>query len=341
MFYMIYSESEKPLRLTFTKNNSETMLYDVIIVGGGPAGLTAGIFARRRELKTLIITKELGGQVSSLNIIENYPGFKKIKGPQLVKKMVEQVQKEGVEIVLAEVTKIEAKKDKFVVHSDRGKYEGKTIILAFGKTPRSLNVPGEKKFTGRGVSYCATCDAPLFKNKVVAVVGGGNAAMDAALLLSKKAKKVYLIHRREEFRAFESMVEKVKKRKNVEFILNHVVVEFKGDEVLRSIIIENVKTKERRELKVDGTFIEIGSEVKTDFVKDLVKLDEHNHIIVNNNCETSHPGIFAAGDVTNIPFKQIVVAAGEGAKAALNAWNYLHEVQAKIIVDWAKEVKKK
>jgi thioredoxin reductase (NADPH) len=168
------------------------------------------------------------------------------------------------------------------------------------------------------------------------VIGGGNSALDAAIMLSEIAKKVYLIHRRDEFRGFEYLVEEVKKKKNVELVLSHVAVEFKGDKVLRSMIIESVKTKERKELKVNGVFIEIGSEVKTDFVKDLVKLDKNNHIIINNNCETSHPGIFAAGDVTNTPFKQIVVAAGEGAKAGLNVYNYIHGIKAEIIADWSK-----
>jgi thioredoxin reductase (NADPH) len=170
----------------------------------------------------------------------------------------------------------------------------------------------------------------------VVVIGGGNAALDGALLLSKIAKKVYLVHRRDEFRGFEAEIEKVKKRNNIELVLNNVAVEFKGDKILKSIIVENVNTKEKKELKVDGVFVEIGSDVKTDFVKDLVKLDKNNYIIINKNCETSRPGVFAAGDVTNTPFKQIVVAAGEGAKAGLNAYNYLHGIKAEIIIDWRK-----
>ncbi len=168
------------------------------------------------------------------------------------------------------------------------------------------------------------------------MIGGGNSALDAALLLSKIAKKVYLVHRRDEFRGFEALIEDVKKRKNVELVLSHVAVKFKGDKVLKSMILESKKTGGKKELKVDGVFIEIGSVVKTDFVKDLVKLDKNNHIITNKNCETSRPGVFAAGDVTDTPFKQIVVAAGEGAKAGLNAYNYLHGIKAEIIIDWRK-----
>jgi thioredoxin-disulfide reductase len=311
-------------------------MYDVIIVGAGPAGLTAGIYTSRRNLKTLILSRDLGGQVTTTPYVENYPGFESIEGFKLMQLFEKQVKGFGVEIKYEEVIKIKPKKKTFIVETKKNKYESKTVILAFGKTPRNLNVPGEKEFSGKGISYCATCDGPLFKNKVVAVIGGGNSALDAAIMLSEIAKKVYLIHRRDEFRGFEYLVEEVKKKKNVELVLSHVAVEFKGDKVLRSMIIESVKTKERKELKVNGVFIEIGSEVKTDFVKDLVKLDKNNHIIINNNCETSHPGIFAAGDVTNTPFKQIVVAAGEGAKAGLNVYNYIHGIKAEIIADWSK-----
>jgi len=313
------------------------MLYDVIIIGAGPAGLTAAIYTSRRNLKTLILSKGLSDQMTETPHVENYPGFEKIEGYKLIQKFEEQTRDFGVEILFEEVVKITTKKNSFVVKTvNKKSYEGKSVILAFGKVPRTLNVPGEKELTGRGISYCATCDAPLFKDKIVAVIGGGNAALDAALLLSKIAKKVYLVHRRDEFRGFEAEVKKVKKKKNVELVLSHEVVEFKGDNFLRSMVVENKKTDERKELNVDGVFIEIGSVVKTDFVKDLVKLEKNNHIITNDNCETSHPGVFAAGDVTNTPFKQIVVAAGEGAKAGLNAYNYLHGIKAEIIIDWRK-----
>jgi len=312
------------------------MLYDVIIIGAGPAGLTAAIYASRRGMKTLILSKGLSDQVSEAHYIENYPGIERIEGYKLIQLFEKQVRNFSVEIIFEEVVKVTQKNGSFVVETVKKKYESKSLILAFGKVPITLNVPGEKEFTGRGVSYCSTCDAPLFKGKTVAVIGGGNAALDAALVLSDVVKKVYLIHRRDEFRAFEAEVEKIKKRRNVEFILNHVAVEFKGDKVLKSVIIEDVNSKEKKELKLDGAFIEIGSEVRTDFVKDLVKLDKNNHIIINSNCETSRPGVFAAGDVTNTPFKQIVVAAGEGTKAALNSYNYLHGIKCDIIVDWKK-----
>jgi len=309
-------------------------MYDVIIIGAGPAGLTAAIYTCRRGLKTLILTKDLGGETANIEHIENYPGFKRIEGFKLIQAMEEQVRDFGVELVYDEAVKIIPKGKSFIVKSTEKDYEGKTIILAFGKTPRSLNVPGEKEFIGKGISYCATCDAPLFKGKTVAAVGGGNSALDAAILLSNLAKKVYLIHRRDEFRGFESFVNEVKKKKNVELVLNSIVAEIKGDKTVKSVIIEDVNTKKRKEIEVDGVFIEIGSEVKTNFIKDLVKLD-NNQIVVNNS-ETSHPGIFAAGDVTNTPFKQIVVSAGEGAKAGLSAYNYIHGIKSMMVLDWRK-----
>jgi thioredoxin-disulfide reductase len=311
-------------------------MYDVIIVGAGPAGLTAAIYASRRGLNTLILAKNLGGEAINIARIENYPGYKQIEGVSLIQKMEEQVRSFGVEIVYEEVVKIIPKKEWFIVKTMEKDYETKTIILAFGKTPRSLNVPGETEFTGKGISYCATCDAPFFKGKTVAVIGGGNSALDSAVLLSGLAKKVYLIHRRDEFRGFESFVDELKKKNNVEFVLNSTVVEFKGDKILKSVTIEDVNTKKKKDLIIDGGFIEIGSEVKTDFIKNLVELDKYNQIVINKNSETSYPGIFAAGDVTDTPFKQIVVAAGTGAKAGLNAYNYIHGVKSNIVVDWKK-----
>jgi thioredoxin reductase (NADPH) len=310
-------------------------MYDVIIVGAGPAGLTAAIYTSRRGLKTLILSKDLGGEVINIERIENYPGFKEIEGFKLIKVMEEQVKSFGVEFVYDEVVKIATKGKSFTVKTTEKEYETKTIILAFGKTPRNLNVPGEKEFTGKGISYCATCDAPLFRGKTVAVVGGGNAALDATILLSDIAKKIYLVHRRDEFRGFESFVNEVKKINNVEFVLNSIVAEIKGDKTVKSVIIEDANTKKRKEIEVEGVFIEIGSEVKTDFIKDLVKLN-NNQVMVNKNCETSCPGVFAAGDVTDTPFKQIVVSAGEGAKAGLTAYNYIHGIKSMMVLDWRK-----
>jgi thioredoxin reductase (NADPH) len=320
-------------------------IYDVIIVGAGPAGLTAGIYASRRDLKTLVIGKSLGGQCIANHRIENYPGFKRVSGLKLIENMEKQVKFFGVEIILEEVLSIKESGKKFIVKIPGKQFETKTVIFAFGKTPRSLGIPGEKHLECKGVSYCATCDGPLYKNKVVAVIGGGNSALDAALYLSKISKKVYLIHRRDEFRGFEASVDQLKEKKNVEFVLNSNPLEFKGKKCLESLVVKNNKTNEIKEIKVDGAFIEIGSDVDTRLLKDFVKLDENNHIIINNVCETFYPnnhkvrpGIFAAGDITNTPFKQIVVAASEGAKAALQSFGYIHGIHAihagVVAADW-------
>ncbi|MEM5875455.1 MAG: thioredoxin-disulfide reductase [Candidatus Aenigmatarchaeota archaeon] len=310
--------------------------YDVIIVGAGAAGLTAAIYARRRMLKTLVISLNIGGQALLTDQIENYPGYLDKSGPKLMKIMETQARNFGAEILLGYVNKIEKSNDGFKVISNVGEFESKTVIVAAGKVPRRLNVPGEEKFLGRGISTCVTCDAPFAKNKVVAVVGGGNSALEGVEVVSKFASKVYLIHRREEFRADEVTVEKVKKLPNVEFVLNSVIIEFLGDKKLEKIRVQNLKSGEIKEIEVQMVFLEIGHETKIDFVKDLVKLNEYGEIITNKLGETSCPGIFAAGDVTDSPYKQLVIAASEGAIAALSAYNYIakKEGRAGIKVDW-------
>ncbi len=319
------------------------IIYDVIILGGAGAGLTAAMYAARRKMKTLLITKDIGGQATGTDRIENYPGFQVVTGPKLMQRFQKQAIKSGAEIIFDETIGVEEKSGEklFVVKNKNGEYFGKTIILSYGKTPRNLNVPGEEKFSSKGISYCASCDAPLFPNKIVAVVGGGNSAFDAALLLSKIAKKVYIIHRRGEFRAFEYLFDLVKKQSNVEFILNSTIKEIKGEERVKTAVLQNVETNGEREFQLDGIFVEIGSDVRTEFVKHLVKLDERGQVIINNNCETFYPdkdevrpGIFAAGDLTMTPFKQIVVSAGEGCKAALQAYNFIHGLKPEFIADW-------
>ncbi len=307
--------------------------YDVIIIGAGPAGLTAAMYTSRRNLKTLVLSKNLGGQVILTPLIENYPGFREISGVELTEKFEAQAKEFGAEIILEEVIGLSGKDGDFTVKTDSNEYKAKALILTSGKTPRSLDVPGEKELTGKGVTYCAICDAPLFKDRIVAVIGGGNSALDATLMLSDIAKKVYLIHRRLEFRGFEAMVEKIKGKKNVELVLDSVVTEFKGDDVLKSTTVENVKTKETKELEIDGAFIEVGFQTKTDIMKGVVDLDENNQVVINVKCETSASGIFAAGDITNVPFKQIVVAGGEGAKAGLQVYNHINNVT--LSADWA------
>lgn len=298
-------------------------MYDTIIIGSGPAGMTAGIYAARREMKALIIGKELGGQMVWASEIENYPGFKKINSFELINKMQEQVKRLGVEMKTDQVKKITKQEDVFTVHTDEGKLGAQTVILALGLKPRRLAVPGEKELIGKGVSYCAICDGPFYKGKTVAVAGGGNSALDSAEVLSKIAKKVYLIHRREEFRGFEVLIDEVKNKDNIEFVLDSEVKEIIGENKIEKIKVFNNKTKQESELTVDGLFIEIGRIADTDLVADLVKRDKQNQIIIDEKCQTNLAGMFAAGDVTPVEFKQITIACGQATIAALAAYQYI------------------
>lgn len=307
-------------------------IYDVIIVGAGPAGLAAGIYASRRALVTLILSSNLGGQAATTFEIENYPGFDLIDGLTLTTKFAKQAQKFGAQIKYSEVKGIFKNGKNFMVRAATEEYQARSIILAFGLEHRSLAVPGEKEFTGRGVSYCAVCDGPLFKGKVVAVVGGGSAAFDAADYLAKLAKKVYLIHRRDKFSCEECLVNQVKNNSKIEILMNSGVKEIIGDQVVDAIVLKNEKEEK---IKVSGVFIEIGSMPHTEVVKGLIKLNKKGEIITNKDAETSVPGIFAAGDVTDGSFKQVVISAGEGAKAALQAYKYLKLKDGeKVLPDW-------
>lgn len=309
-------------------------MHDIIIIGAGPAGLSAALYTSRRMLKTLVIGKNVGGQAAIAKNVENYPGIDSITGMDLTIKMKEQAERFGSDFVSDEVIDVKKEDKYFVVKSESGKFKGKSIILAFGLTPRDLGVPGERKLIGRGVSYCATCDAPFFKNKTVAIVGGGNSAIDGALVLSKIAKKVYLVHRREGFRAEAELACQIDKIKNIEPVLNSTVKEIYGKDVVEKIIVADVKDENKtKEIKVDGIFIEVGLMPKTDWVKDLVKVDKRGQIITNKKCETSVDGILAAGDVTDVVFKQIVIAAGEGATAALMAHRYLLKSEGRDITE--------
>lgn len=315
-------------------------IYDVIIVGAGAAGLTAAIYASRRTLKTLVICKDIGGQAATTSDIENYPGFERIDGLELMTKFKNQAELYGATFINDIVDQIKKEGDYFIVIQGADIYKSKTIILGFGLSERELEVPGEKEFKGRGVSYCATCDAPLYKNKTVAVVGGGNAALDAAELLSKIANQVYFIHRRDKFTGEQVLIDRVMQAKNVEIIWNSLITEIKGDKKINSIIYGSFPNgDDKKELKVDGLFVEIGNYAKTDWLKGLINTNEKGEIIINANCETNVPGIFAAGDITNTTFKQIVISAGEGAKAALQAYRYLQNtnLDLKESGDWGKK----
>lgn len=308
-------------------------MYDVIIIGAGAAGMTAAIYAGRKELKTALITIEIGGQTSQAMQLENYPGFKG-EGLELMDKFREQAMGFGAEIMPGRVNNISKSEQGFeVTLTDDRKFEAKALILAYGKVPRSLDVPGEKKYIGKGLHVCAVCDAPLYHDKVVAIIGGGNSALDSAMYLSKIAKKVYIVHRRDEFRGDKLLAKRVKEKDNVEIILNHIPKEIVGEESVEKLVLENVNGNSKRELEVDGIFSEIGFTIDVSFVKDIVDINERKEIKIDKHCKTSHDGIFAAGDVTDIEYKQTIISAGEGAKAALSAYAYLQgkEITAK---DW-------
>jgi len=305
-------------------------MYDTLIIGAGPAGFTAAIYAARREMKTIIIAKEPGGQVALASEIENYPGFIKISSFDLISKMQEQVKKLGVEIKISEVKKIIRNPDEnFSVLTDQNKYEAKTIIIAMGLVPRRLAIPGEQELSGKGVSYCANCDGPFFRNKTVAVIGGGNAALDAAEIMGKIAKKVYLIHRRNEFKAFEALINEIQNKDNIDVLLNSNIKEIYGTNRVEKIKIINLQDNSEIDLSVNGVFVEIGRTAHTDLVADFVERDENMQIIAGPRRTTKTPGIFAAGDVTAGNFKQITIAMGDATTAALAAYQYLQLKQGK------------
>lgn len=306
------------------------MLYDLIIIGGGPAGITAGIYAARQKLNTLLIVKSFGGQIARKTVaIENYPGFEKISGIELIKRLEKHLRKQKIDIERDEVIKLKKiGKNFFVQTKSRYRFQSKAVIIASGADPRPLEVPGEKKFIGRGLSYCTTCDAPLFENKTVVVIGGGNAGFEAAIALSNWAKKIYILEYAPKVGADEINQERVKKTEKVDIITNAALKKIQGQEFVDSIVCQNRKTQKLNTLNVEGVFVEIGSQPATSFLKDLIEFNERDEIKVDfETYQTKTPGLFAAGDVNVGRYKQIVTACGEGAKAALAAFEYLQKFQ--------------
>ena len=296
--------------------------YDVVIIGGGVAGLTSALYSARYGLKTIILTKDIGGTTAVAGIIEDYPGFEQISGEELVNRFVKQVKKYNVPIIVDIITDIRGSlNEKFKVIGSSGEYVGRSVIIAVGAERRKLNVPGEEKFIGRGVSYCAVCDAPLFRDKVVAIVGGGDSAIKEALHLSQFVKKLYVIHRRKQFRAIHLLVKKLLSKPNVKTLLRKRVVEIGGKNKVEYIVLDDGE-----KLNVDGVFIDIGITPPKDFfIKNNLKVDEKGYLIVDSTQMTSREGIFAAGDCTNAcnRFHQIVTAAAQGAIAADSAFKLI------------------
>jgi len=301
-------------------------MYDTIIIGGGPAGISTAIYATRYELNTLLITKNIGGTTQEAYTIENYPGFKSIQGPELTLKMQEHLHYLKIETKLENVTKVEKKEENFEVETESATYQAKSIILATGTQVRKLEIPGEDRLEGKGVVYCATCDAPFYKDKVIAVLGGGNSALTAVIQLNDIARKIYLIYR-STIRGNAAWVKKIRESDKIIEVPQTNVVEVKGKEKLEKIVLDKL-FKGKKELEVDGLFIEIGTIPAVTPAKNLgVELDEEEYIKVNEAQETNIPGVYAAGDLTtgSNKLRQIVTAVAEGAIAANSAYENLKQ----------------
>ena len=300
--------------------------YDVLIIGAGAAGLSAGIYAARSGLKTLIIEEKMaGGTTADAPIVENYPGFTQINGAELAEKMTTHCRKTGVTIQEIEtVTSLDLKNEKKTVKTNRTEYETNAIIIATGAHYRQINVPGEKEFRGKGVSYCGVCDGPLFKGKRVLVIGGGNSAAITTLYLSGIAAEVTVVHRRDAFRCEAALTEDIQSKPNVKIIWNAEVKEIKGEKIVNKVVLLDNKTAQNIELSVDAVFVQVGEAPNSQIAKDSgLEVDDHGHVIVDVFQRTNIPGVFAAGDVTNQPVKQIGTAVGQGITAALEAYGYI------------------
>jgi thioredoxin reductase (NADPH) len=307
----------------------EKVDYDLVIIGGGPAGLTAGIYAARARLNVVLFEKLVpGGQILITDWIENYPGFPDgISGMDLVGKITDQAKRLGLNIKSNEVVSLDLSGKVKKIILDNGTVTAHAVILATGAHPRKLNVPGEDAFFGRGISSCATCDGPFYKNKVVAAVGGGDTAVQESLFLTKFARKVYLIHRRDALRATKILQERAFANDKIEFVWNSVVTYIGGSDGIEKIVVKNVNTGEEKELAVDGCFIWVGIMPNTGFLGDSVKLDKHGFVIANHKMKTSVPGVFAAGDGRDTPLRQIATAVGDAALAAFSAEHYIESLK--------------
>lgn len=298
-------------------------IHNVLILGAGPAGLTAALYCSRYKLSNIVIGKEIGGTINLSPILENWPGFVG-KGVELMNKVQEQLKSLGTNFIQTEIKSIEKLEKEFKVITEKGEFLGKTIIFCLGSEHKKLDIKGEKEFLGKGISYCSTCDGPLFKNKIVSVIGGANSAAISALYLSEIAKKVYIFYRRDKLRCEPVIFDKIKEKNNIEIIYLAKPLEFLGDKKLRKIKV--LIDKEEKEIETEGVFIEIGATPSTKILENLgIELDCDGYIKTNKAMETNLEGFFAAGDCTNNTFKQAIVAAGEGAIAANSAFEYLNK----------------
>lgn len=302
---------------------------DIVIIGGGPAGLAAGLYAARAALNTVLIEQGVpGGLAASTERIENYPGFEEgIGGPELANRMDAQARRFGLEVINSSVHKLVRVEKGFIVKTGKGDLIARSVILATGARPKKLGVKGEAELHGLGVSYCATCDGAFFKGRKVAVVGGGDAAVEEAIFLTRFAEKVYIIHRRGELRATKIVQERARQNPKIEFVWHSEVAEILGSYFVEGIRVRNVQTGETEDKQVDGVFMYVGNSPATDLVKDLVDLDDRGYIVTGENMATSCPGLFAAGDVRQKLLRQVVTAVADGAIAAVAAEKYLESMQ--------------
>ena len=311
-------------KLGLASSGTRDTLYDVIIIGCGPAGMTAAIYSARKGLKTLVLSKDVGGQLNLSAELENYLGFSSIEAPDLINRFEEHVERFDITRVIGEeVVNLEVTDKIKLVYTRAGnRYQGRAVIIASGKIPRPLGIPGESPLLGKGVAYCATCDAPFYKGKVVAVVGGGNSALEAAGELERWATHVYLVVR-STYSADDILVDRVTRLKKVEILLNYDTLEILGEQQVAGLRVQSRDDHSERTLAIDGVFVEIGLLPNTAFALDVLALNASGEIIIDCQTHTGVPGVFAAGDVTNVRDKQVLVAAGEGVKAALQAHDYL------------------
>lgn len=320
--------------------NDGPALYDLAIIGGGPAGMTAAVYAARKLLRTLLVTRELGGQPLRTAGIENYMGYQYITGPELMAKFEEQARQFPLKVEEGEtVTRLDPAAGYFYLESGSGRrYQARAVVVASGKRPRTLGVPGEAELLGRGVSYCATCDGPLFRGKAVAVVGGGNSALQAALELAVLSPRVYVINIAPHWQGDPILVDRLAKEEAVIPYLQREVVRIEGEGRVTGLAIRPAAGGEVSVLPVEGVFVEIGLVPNSEFLRGVVELNELGEVKIDCRNRTAMPGLFAAGDVTDVPEKQIIVAAGEGAKAALAAYQYLLTQEAPVALATRPEV---
>ncbi len=303
------------------------MIYDIIIIGGGPAGLSAGLYAGRGKLKTLLFEKEsFGGQTATTHEVENYPGILKVTGPDLSEVMREQAENFGVNISRDDVTEVDLDSDIKIVKTYEGEFRSKAVILAMGAKPRLAGFKNETEFRSMGVSYCATCDGAFFEDLDIAVIGGGDSAMTEALYLTRFAKSIKIIHRRQEFRAAKSLIKKVEDHEKIEFILDTVVEEAQGNGTLEKLILKNVVSGEKSNLDVDGCFVFVGLDPINNIIQGKINLDNSGYVISNENMETNIKGVFVSGDLRSKNLRQIITAASDGAIASIMAERYLENL---------------